>query len=203
MSKMNQNNQSSGRVSNRAVAFGAMSVVVGMLGLSYAAVPLYQMFCQVTGFGGTTQRVEQVSDEILEQKIVVRFDSNVAKKLPWHFKPAQRTVDIKIGETALVFYTAKNTSDKAIVGTASFNVSPEVAGRYFSKIECFCFTEQLLEPGQEVEMPVQFFIDPEITRDASTRDIKEITLSYTFYPKKAKADGVASGENTLASGKES
>lgn len=178
--------------SNRAVAFGAAAVVVGMLGLSYAAVPLYRIFCQVTGFGGTTQQVEAASDEVLDQKIIVRFDSNVAKGLNWEFKPVQRTVEIKIGETALAFYKARNTSDKPVTGTASFNVTPEVAGSYFSKIECFCFTEQLLQPGQEIDMPVQFFVDPEITRDVSTRDIKEITLSYTFHQTKGKGDGIAS-----------
>ena len=189
--------------SNRVIAFGAMAVVVGMLGLSFAAVPLYRMFCQVTGFGGTTQKAEVGSSEVLDQKITVRFDSNVAKNMPWSFKPVQRTVDIKIGETALIFYTAQNTSDKPVTGTASFNVTPEVAGSYFSKIECFCFTEQLLEPGQQVEMPVQFFIDPEITRDVSTRDIKEITLSYTFFPKAGSKDGIASGGKTQGSGKKS
>ena len=189
--------------SNRTVAFGAGLVVVCMLGLSFAAVPLYRAFCQVTGFGGTTQQAEAASDEILEQKITVRFDSNVAKGMPWSFKPMQRTVDIKIGETALIFYKAKNTSNKPVIGTASFNVTPEVAGSYFSKIECFCFTEQLLAPGQEVEMPVQFFVDPEITRDVSTRDIKEITLSYTFYEKEGSGDGVASGKNAQGIGKRS
>ena len=189
--------------SNRTVAFGAALVVVCMLGLSFAAVPLYRAFCQVTGFGGTTQQAEAGSDEVLEQKITVRFDSNVAKGMPWSFKPVQRTVDIKIGETALIFYKAKNTSSEPVVGTASFNVTPEVAGSYFSKIECFCFTEQLLAPGQEVEMPVQFFVDPEITRDASTRDIKEITLSYTFYKKEGSGDGIASGKKSQGIGKRS
>ena len=190
--------------SNRFVALSAAAVVVSMLGLSFAAVPLYRVFCQVTGFGGTTQQAEAGSSEILEQKIVVRFDSNVAKNLPWNFKPVQRTVEVKIGETALVFYRATNSSDKPVTGTASFNVTPEVAGSYFSKIECFCFTEQLLQPGQSVEMPVQFFVDPEITRDVSTRDIKEITLSYTFFPTKGGRDGEVSEKSDGAvSGKKS
>jgi len=185
--------------SNRVVVFGAVILVVGMLGLSYAAVPLYRMFCQVTGFGGTTQRAEAASGEILDRSIIIRFDSNVAKNLAWKFKPVQRTVEIKIGETALIYYKAKNMSDKPVVGTASFNVTPEVAGSYFSKIECFCFTEQLLAPGQEVKLPVRFFIDPEIVRDADTRDIREITLSYTFFPKQGKNEGAVSGKNTPVS----
>ena len=138
----------------------------------------------MTGYGGTTQRAETGASEVLGKTIIVRFDSNVAKDLPWRFKPVQRKVTLKIGETALVYYKARNLSDKPVVGTASFNVTPEIAGSYFSKIECFCFTEQLLAPGQEVEMPVQFFVDPDIVKDASARGIKEITLSYTFYPKK-------------------
>ena len=184
-------NNGSGRVSNKAVAFGATAVVVFMLGLSFAAVPLYRIFCQVTGFGGTTQRAEAGSDEILARKITVRFDSNVAKELPWKFAPVERTIDIKIGETALIYYRATNLSDKPVIGTASFNVTPEVAGSYFSKIECFCFTEQRLAPGQSVKMPVRFFVDPEITRDVSTMDIKEITLSYTFFAKKGVSEGVS------------
>ena len=180
------------------MAFGVAALVVGMLGVSYAAVPLYRIFCQVTGFGGTTQRAERAPGEVLNRKITVRFDSNVAPDLPWKFKPVQRTVEIKIGETVLVYYKATNNSDKPVIGTASFNVTPEAAGRYFSKIECFCFTEQLLASGQEVEMPVQFFIDPEIVRDASARDIKEITLSYTFFPKQGEdePEEVASGKNS-------
>ena len=195
MSEKDIANKGSGRASNKAVAFGATAVVVAMLGLSFAAVPLYRVFCQVTGFGGTTQKADAGSDEVLAQKITVRFDSNVAKDLPWSFKPVERTVQIKIGETALIFYEASNVSDKPVVGTASFNVTPEVAGSYFSKIECFCFTEQLLQPGQTVQMPVQFFVDPEITRDVSTRDIKEITLSYTFFAKKGGSEGVVSKKN--------
>lgn len=186
---------------NRVVALGAAAIVVGMLGVSFAAVPLYRIFCQVTGFGGTTQRTETAPSEILNRKITIRFDSNVARDLPWKFKPVQRTVEINIGKTALVFYQATNNSDKPVTGTASFNVTPEVAGRYFSKIECFCFTEQLLAAGQVVQMPVQFFIDPEIINDASARDIQEITLSYTFFAKQGE-DGqeeVASDKNSAVS----
>ncbi len=170
--------------SNMTVALTTVAVVVGMLGLSYASVPLYRIFCQVTGYGGTTQRVAAGADRILDKTITVRFDSNVARDLPWQFKPVQRKVDVKIGETTIVFYKARNVSDKPVVGTASFNVTPEVAGSYFSKIECFCFTEQMLKPGQEIEMPVQFYVDPEIVKDVSARGIKEITLSYTFFPKR-------------------
>ncbi|MFM1814663.1 MAG: Cytochrome c oxidase assembly protein CtaG [Pseudomonadota bacterium] len=179
---------------NRRVAGTVALVAVGMLGMAYAAVPLYQMFCQVTGFNGTTQRVDKPSEKVLAQSIRVRFDANVANGLTWRFEPVQRVVDVKIGENKLAFYTAKNTSSTAVVGTATFNVTPEVAGVYFSKVQCFCFTEQRLEAGEEVEMPVSFFVDPEIVKDADARKVKEITLSYTFYPvSKTKAAMVDEG----------
>lgn len=167
--------------SNWKVAAGLFVMVGMMVGLSYAAVPLYQIFCQVTGFAGTTQKAEKASDEILEQKITVRFDANTDKKLPWKFLPVQRKIDIRIGESVLVHYKAVNNSNKPVTGTATFNVTPAAAGVYFNKIECFCFTEQTLKPGESVDMPVTFFIDPEITRDADSKGIQEITLSYTFY----------------------
>lgn len=172
------------------VALSLAALVVAMLGLSYAAVPLYQMFCQVTGYGGTTQKAESAPDIILNRKMKIRFDANTARGMAWKFHPVQRTVDIKIGETALIFYEAQNLHDKAIRGTATFNVTPEAAGVYFSKIECFCFTEQVLQPGQRVDMPVSFFIDPEIVDDPATANIKEITLSYTFFPVKEDKDSI-------------
>ncbi len=170
--------------SNTRVAVISASVAVFMLGMAYAAVPLYQMFCQVTGFAGTTQRAEKAPDqsEVLGQMITVRFDSNVANGLTWKFKPVQNTLDVKYGENRLAFYTATNTSDKPVTGTASFNVAPEAAGAYFNKIECFCFTEQTLQPGETVEMPVSFFVDPEMVKDRSARSITQVTLSYTFFP---------------------
>lgn len=166
------------------VASAMAGLVVGMLGLSYAAVPLYQLFCQVTGYGGTTQRAEQVPDTVLDRKITVRFDANTARGLGWNFQPAQRAIEFKIGESALAFYRAENTSGKTVTGTATFNVTPEAAGSYFNKVECFCFTEQTLKAGETTDMPVTFFIDPEMVNDPEAKNIQEITLSYTFFPSK-------------------
>lgn len=167
---------------NLRVATTAALVGVGMLAMAYAAVPLYRLFCQVTGFAGTTQRAIKPSDTVLDRTIRVRFDANVGGGLSWRFEPVVRTVDIRIGENTLAFYRATNTSSEPTVGTATFNVSPDVTGAYFAKIECFCFTQQRLEPGETVEMPVSFFIDPAIVDDKDARRVGEITLSYTFYP---------------------
>ncbi len=155
--------------------------VFGMIGASYAAVPLYKLFCQVTGFGGTTQVAAEESSVVLDRKMTVRFDA-MANGVPWSFQPVQRKVELKVGESAVVYYRATNTSDRTVVGTATFNVTPLKVGQYFNKIECFCFTEQLLEPGQSVDMPVTFFVDPEIADDRNLEDVKTITLSYTFFP---------------------
>ncbi len=155
--------------------------VAGMVGASYAAVPLYKIFCQVTGFGGTTQVAAEESPVVLDRKMTVRFDAT-ANGVPWTFQPVQRKVDLKVGESAVVYYRATNTSDRAVVGTATFNVTPLKVGQYFNKIECFCFTEQRLEPGQSVDMPVTFFVDPEIAQDRNLEEVKTITLSYTFFP---------------------
>lgn len=185
------------------VALAMTGIVAGMLGLSYAAVPLYQLFCQVTGYGGTTQRAERAPDTVLNRNIEVRFDANTGRGLGWNFHPVQRRLEIKIGESALAFYRAENVSGKQVTGTATFNVTPEAAGSYFSKIECFCFTEQTLEPGASVDMPVTFFVDPEIVNDPETRNIKEITLSYTFFPvKDGKEVAQAVGGNAPAKGKQ-
>jgi cytochrome c oxidase assembly protein subunit 11 len=150
--------------------------------LSYAAVPLYRMFCQVTGYAGTTQKAERASDVVLDRMVTVRFDANVTPGMAWEFEPEQRTMRVKVGENVLAFYKASNKSDKALTGEASFNVSPEIAGSYFAKIECFCFKEQTLAAGESVEMPVSFFIDPSIANDRDANLVREITLSYTFYP---------------------
>ncbi|WP_246727678.1 cytochrome c oxidase assembly protein [Chelativorans sp. Marseille-P2723] len=166
---------------NLGVAVICAGVFAGMVGLSFAAVPLYRLFCQVTGFGGTTQRVTQYSDTILDQTITVRFDANT-NGLPWNFRPKQREVTIRIGETTEVAYLAENIGPTATSGTATFNVTPPLAGGYFNKVECFCFTEQELQPGQTYEMPVQFFIDPEIVNVRELSKSNTITLSYTFYP---------------------
>lgn len=167
---------------NARVAVAAGGFALFMLGMAFAAVPLYQIFCQVTGFGGTTQRAEAPSDTVLDKVVSVRFDSNVSGGLGWKFEPVVKTVDVRVGENALAFYRATNISEKPLVGTASFNVAPLSVGAYFAKIECFCFTEQRLEPGQSVEMPVSFFVDPEFAKDKDTKGISQITLSYTFYP---------------------
>lgn len=169
------------RVSNSAIFAGCAIFVAGMVGAAYASVPLYRLFCQVTGYNGTTQRVEQYSDKILDKTIQVTFDANISPGLNWEFKPA-KAVAPKIGETVQIEYTATNRSPEATTGTAVFNVTPMEAGAYFNKVECFCFTEQTLQPGQSVSMPVVFFVDPEIATAEETKNIKTITLSYTFYP---------------------
>ena len=163
------------------VALSLAALVAGMVGLSFAAVPLYRMFCQATGYGGTTQRAETAPTDVLDRMVTVRFDANVNPNLPWSFAPEQRTMQVHIGENALVFFKATNNSDKPVSGTAGFNVSPQAAGRYFTKVQCFCFTQQTLAPGQSIEMPVSFFVDPKFIEDESTENIPEITLSYTFY----------------------
>ncbi len=167
--------------SNRRVAAVMGLVAAGMLGMAYAAVPLYQLFCQVTGYGGTTQRATKPSETILDRVVTVRFDANVSG-LAWDFVPVVRTMDVRIGENALAFYRATNTSGRSLVGTASFNVAPEIAGSFFNKLECFCFKEQRLEPGETMEMPVSFYVDPTIVADKDARKVTHITLSYTFYP---------------------
>jgi len=178
-----------------ALALSMGGLACAMVGLSYAAVPLYQIFCQVTGYGGTTQRAEQAPDRVLKRTITVRFDANVGRGMGWKFKPVQRALKLKIGETALVFYEAQNLTGKKLTGTATFNVTPDAAGSYFNKLECFCFTEQTLEPGARARMPLTFFIDPEIVNDPEARNIQEITLSYTFFPVKQGAE-VAAGKET-------
>ncbi|RYE78481.1 MAG: cytochrome c oxidase assembly protein [Oxalobacteraceae bacterium] len=155
--------------------------VCTMTGIGFASVPLYRMFCEATGLNGTTQRGLRAPGTS-GQKVTVAFDSNVGKGLPWKFEPERRADTIDIGGRDMAFFTATNTSDKPITGTATFNVTPNVAGKYFTKIQCFCFTQQTLDPGQTVRMPVIFYVDPKILNDPDTKDVQEITLSYTFYP---------------------
>jgi cytochrome c oxidase assembly protein subunit 11 len=172
----------SGREKNHKIIAASCGVfVLSMLGAAYAAVPLYQMFCQVTGFGGTPQIATSAPDTIIGRTIRVRFDSNVSAGLGWEFQPVQREIEVKIGETALAFYRAKNTSGRDQWGTASYNVTPEVTGAYFNKIHCFCFEKQHLKAGEEIDMPVQFFIDPSMVDDKTLNGIQTITLSYTFF----------------------
>jgi cytochrome c oxidase assembly protein subunit 11 len=163
-------------------------VIAGMLGLTAASVPLYRLFCQVTGYGGTTQRAEQAPDQISDRTIKVRFNAEVAQGIPWSFEPEQREIEIRIGEQQLAFYRARNNGERPIVGTATFNVTPNKAGFYFSKIDCFCFTEQVLQPGESADLPVSFFVDPAILDDPETQDVRSITLSYTFFMREGGAD---------------
>jgi len=183
------------RAKNRMVAFLSVLFVAAMVGLAYASVPLYRMFCQVTGFGGTTQRAEAAPEKTVDRHMTIRFDANTAPSLPWIFEPVQRTLDVKIGAENFAYYRATNTSDHPITGSAVFNVAPDTAGAYFNKIECFCFTEQTLKPGQSIELPVSFFIDPAIVDDHGMDKLTTITLSYTFYPVD-KANSVSSTEKT-------
>lgn len=182
---------------NGAVVAICCSFVIGMTGMAYAAVPLYEMFCKVTGYGGTTKRVEQASDVILDKTIKVRFDANTGPGLAWTFEPVEREVELKIGETVQIMYKARNMASSATTGQATFNVTPQAAGAYFNKVQCFCFTETTLKPGEELEMPVVFFVDPEIVKPVETKGIHTITLSYTFFPHEASKP-VASAVETKA-----
>jgi cytochrome c oxidase assembly protein subunit 11 len=166
----------------------ATGVIAVMLGLTAAAVPLYRLFCQVTGYGGTTQRAERAPEQISERTIKIRFNADTAEGLPWSFAPATREVEVRIGEQTLAFYRAHNSATRPITGTATFNVTPAKAGPYFSKIACFCFTEQVLAPDQSADLPVSFFVDPAILDDPDTKDLQSITLSYTFFPRDEQAD---------------
>jgi cytochrome c oxidase assembly protein subunit 11 len=174
---------------HRAIALWCAVLVVGMVGASYAAVPLYRLFCQVTGYDGTPRRAAQPSDRMVEKTVTVRFDGNVAPGLPWRFEPVENTMTVKLGENAVATYRATNTSDRRIVATATYNILPEIAASYFNKVQCFCFTEQALEPGETAELGLSFFIDPEIVGDKDARGVTHVTVSYTFYP--VAAPGVA------------
>ena len=190
--------------SNRLIAGVCLAFFGGMVGMAYAAVPLYAMFCQVTGYGGTTQRVEQYSDRVLDRKITVRFDANTSG-LPWDFQPAARAMTMKIGETAQAHYTATNLFDTPTAGRATFNVTPELAGSYFNKVECFCFTDTTLKPGETLDMPVVFYVDPDIADVPELKDITTITLSYTFFPieeEKPVATAPGDGEANLTNTEE-
>jgi cytochrome c oxidase assembly protein subunit 11 len=169
---------------NQRTAGLAALVVAAMVALAFASVPLYRIFCQMTGFDGTTQRAEgrDAPGPVAGESVSVRFDANTALTLPWKFQPERSTETVTIGEREMAVYRAKNLSARPITGRATFNVSPVQAGKYFTKIQCFCFTEQTLKPGEEVRMPVIFYVDPKFAKDPDTADISEITLSYTFYP---------------------
>ncbi|MEN9409375.1 MAG: hypothetical protein RL216_1349 [Pseudomonadota bacterium] len=184
--------------SQNRTALYLVGVVATMASLSFAAVPFYDWFCRVTGFGGTTGVAESAPDTILDQTVVIKFDASIERGMPWEFRPAQREMTVRIGENAIAFYEAYNPTDKPVAGTASYNVAPDAAGGYFQKIACFCFTEQVLQPGERVQMPVSFFVDPEMVKDPEGAFVKEITLSYTFYqqplPEEQAALEVPAGE---------
>jgi len=180
---------------NKTVA-QTVAVVVLMGSLAWASVPLYDLFCRVTGFGGATSVSETGSDVVLAQTIKVRFDASIAVDMPWEFKPVEREMEIKIGETGLAFYEAYNPTDRYVAGSASYNVAPYSVGGYFVKIDCFCFEEQILAPGERVLMPVSFYVDPEIVDDREAKFAKRITLSYTFYEIELPEDFVPSGNET-------
>jgi cytochrome c oxidase assembly protein subunit 11 len=166
---------------NSRIALRLVGVVLLMGVLAWVAVPFYSWFCKTTGFGGTPNVAEAESDVILDELITIRFDANVERGMPWKFKPVVNEMTLRIGETGLAFFEATNPTDRVIAGAASYNVSPDQAGYYFDKIQCFCFTEQVLQPHETVQMPVSFFVDPELVKDKEAGYIRNITLSYTFH----------------------
>ncbi len=172
------------RNKNTALAINIAMVVVGMFCLAYAAVPLYDLFCRVTGFGGTTQAAIKIPDHVYDREVTVRFNTDTNPGLMWHFKAEQLQVKVKVGESKLVFFTAENFSDTPLTGVATFNVTPDKAGIYFNKVQCFCFENQTIKPGEKVTFPVSFFIDPAILDDKNLDEVKTVTLSYTFFKAK-------------------
>ena len=171
---------------NARLAWTMVAVVGGMLALSYAAVPLYEAFCKATGFAGTPLVAQSDDRPVIKRTVEVRFDTNTDANLPWRFEPEQRSVKVHLGEEKLVFFRATNLSQRPIVGTATYNVTPEWTAGWFNKIQCFCFNEQLLQPGQSVDMPVLFFVDADMDKDRRYDDVRTITLSYTFYEAKTE-----------------
>jgi cytochrome c oxidase assembly protein subunit 11 len=183
------------------IVAGACGVFVAvMVGMAYAAVPLYNWFCRTTGFAGTTQVATQGPGKVLERTVTVRFDANITGGLPWRFEPEQNAITVRVGDVVTVLFTATNLSRRETVGQASYHVEPSTVGAYFSKINCFCFTEQRLAPGERREMPVVFFVDPAIAHDGEQDDLNTITLSYTMYPVRQPAKPVAENARTLPPG---
>lgn len=179
-----QDTQQKGKRADRRVALACLLFAATMLGSAYASVPLYQLFCKVTGYGGTTQVAAQAPHEINARQVTVRFDANVAPELAWEFMPEQRERTVNLGETALVMFRVRNLSNQDTWGTASYNVTPERTGSYFAKLQCFCFDKQHLGPGETMEMPVVFFVDSAMNSDDELDKVKTITLSYTFFAAK-------------------
>jgi cytochrome c oxidase assembly protein subunit 11 len=185
-------------VMTKTTRFGliAAMVPVAMLGAAYGAVPLYQLFCQVTGYGGTTQVATSAASQVLSRTIQVRFDANVAPGVPWSFKPEKPVVELKLGENGLAFYTVKNESDRPVTAVATYNVTPHKVGPYFQKLECFCFQDRTLQPGESMELPVIFYVDPALATDRNVDEVTEVTLSYTFFRAGDKAIQASQGDLT-------
>ena len=172
---------------NKKIFASIMLLVVIMVGASFAAVPLYNLFCSVTGFGGTTQTSQELPEQILEREITILFNADTGRNMPWSFKPEERSRTVKLGERGFTNFIALNPMDVPVVGTAIYNVVPNKAGKYFHKVQCFCFDEQLLNPGERMNMPVMFFVDPSLNDDPSMEDVDTITLSYTFFRAESEA----------------
>ena len=169
------------RPKNKKVALIVLSVVFGMMGLAFASVPLYDLFCRVTGYGGTTQVADALPDQVLDRVVKVRFNTTTVEAMDWDFQPDRREVSVQLGARGFISYHARNNGDQPLVGTALYNVTPAKAGKYFQKIQCFCFGEQRLDPHEEVDMPVIFYVDPALDEDPNLKDVTTITLSYTFF----------------------
>jgi len=184
-----------------AVAFLCGAFVAAMVGMSYAAVPLYSWFCRTTGFGGTTQVARVLPARELARKITVRFDSNIAEGLPWSFEPERRTVDVRLGQVVTIYYKVTNQTARVTVGQAGYNVSPPTVGIYFEKINCFCFTTQTMKPGESRDMAVVFYVDPKLAQDSEQNNVSTITLSYTFYPVRQSEEPVAASGGPDKSGR--
>jgi cytochrome c oxidase assembly protein subunit 11 len=165
----------------------AALVPIAMVGAAYGSVPLYQLFCQVTGYGGTTQIATEAASKVLDRQVKIRFDANVAPGIPWEFAPEKKEVDLKLGENGLAFYKVTNTSDRPVTAVATYNVTPHKAGPYFQKLECFCFQDRTLQPGETMELPVIFYVDPALATDKNVKEITQITLSYTFFEAGSRA----------------
>jgi cytochrome c oxidase assembly protein subunit 11 len=183
--------------SHRRTVAACAAVVVGMTGLAYAAVPLYDLFCRMTGFGGTPLVGTLPSAEVLDRQVAVRFDANVSPGLPWRFAPESPEVTVRLGETKTVLYRVTNEGSAPATGVATFNVQPPLAGAYFTKLECFCFKEQTLKPGETLESAVVFYVDPGLAQDPNVKDIHSITLSYTYFPAKGGKPVTAAAASTL------
>lgn len=167
---------------NTKTLYTILIIVAGMIGLAYASVPLYRLFCQVTGYGGTTMTADKAPDTVLDREVTVQFDTNTSRNMNWDFRPEKHQEKVKLGQQGLIAFVAKNEDRVPVTGTALYNVTPAKVGKYFQKIQCFCFGEQTLLPGQEMQMPVVYFVDPKMNEDPDMEDVKTITLSYTFFP---------------------